>query len=401
MSLIEIQITEKYGRIVVAKSVIKRGQVVFSEIPILSAYSSDRVTHEEEQCIHQFRVNNPRLDIEQDFRFLKAFCEADEQTRHDVLDCYIPPKDGVAASALLREIIKTVTLVRSFSWASTLGSDTLTKVVLIKATNAHEFNQENRIGVVLFKLGSKLRHSCQPNILYTSLRDQGKGSFVALRDITDGEELLIQYISGPYTIPMRQELLRTQYLFTCDCIACSTGIDRLRGMRCDSCDRGTSYHDESTKTWKCELCGCSGVPKGVGFEKSEIAKLATLKLCQDIKLLEVEISRSQKNLGINHAVPRTLQIRLCEILGNSDFAKLERIALSLKRWFPGAVPRPIIIGSALGRAGRFEAAAEMLDIARCDYEIIFPENSEQRVLLEKAAKAVAAKKADLVPDLVS
>ena len=400
MSLLEIQSTELYGRIAVANQKIDRGNVVLSEVPILAAFSSESITDDEDVRIRKFRAANPHLDIDQDFRFLKAFCTSTAQARADVLDCYVPPKDAVAASVVLREIVKTVQLVRTFTWAFDIDDDTLTKVVLIKATNAHEFNQEDKVGVVLYKLGSKIRHSCEPNVIYTSLRDECKGSFVATKDISLGEEVLIQYISGPYTVPMRQEALRTMYLFNCDCVACTSGLDRLRGMRCDSCDRGTSFHDQSAKTWKCEVCGFDGLPKGVALEKAEIAKLGKFKMSNDTKILEVEISRSQKNLGINHAVPRMLQIRLCEILINTDLQKLERTALSLKRWFPGAVPRPIIIGSLLGRAGRFEAATEMLEIARSDYELIFPPDSDQRRLLEKAIAAVSAKNANLVPDLV-
>jgi len=395
---LEILNSEEYGRIARSRKDFKRGEIVLSETPILTSCSPESVTFEELQEIEKFHLSNPHLDTDEDFRFLKAFCLADPRTQAAVLDCYLPPPDAASASLVLREIVKTVGLAKRFPWAATLDADTLTKVVLIKATNAHEFNQSR--AVVLFSLGSKIRHCCLPNLIYTSLREPGRGSFVAISEIKAGDELFISYISSPVTTQMRQDTLRMMYLFHCDCRGCTTGLDPFRGLRCD-CERGTSFFEQALKTWKCELCGNQNPPKSLAAEKSELERLTRMQKISDPKILELEISRSQKMIGVNHAVPRLIQQRLLEILTRSreEISRIERLAFSLIRWSAEAVPTPIVVGCILGRAGRFEAAAELLNLAKKNYEMVFPADAEERVFVEKAISAVEKRQAEKVPDL--
>ena len=81
----------------------------------------------------------------------------------------------------------------------------------------------------LFKLASKMNHSCSPNA-----QVQGKVfcdchmDVVALRDIAVGEEITVSYINlRPInSLPMmsrsrRQRELERRFLFTCHCILCS------------------------------------------------------------------------------------------------------------------------------------------------------------------------------------
>ena len=52
----------------------------------------------------------------------------------------------------------------------------------------------------LFELGCMLNHSCDANIRYSSTTRDGRGCFVAQRDIRSGESLCTNYL-GEYPRP--------------------------------------------------------------------------------------------------------------------------------------------------------------------------------------------------------
>ena len=97
--------------------------------------------------------------------------------------------------------------------------------------NAHRFQDHRR---AIFRLGSKLHHSCTPNTRYTSAG--GMGRHVALDHIEAGALVTTSYL-GPLHIqstPRRRAHLHTGKLFMCMCPRC-TGPDYNRQLPCPHC----------------------------------------------------------------------------------------------------------------------------------------------------------------------
>lgn len=92
-----------------------------------------------------------------------------------------------------------------------------------------EVTQERRV-LALFLGASAINHSCSPNAV---LRDEaGYISVVASTSIPEGKEVTISY--GPVArmdVRQRRQVLREQYLFSCECPACERDGGRVREER--------------------------------------------------------------------------------------------------------------------------------------------------------------------------
>lgn len=83
-------------------------------------------------------------------------------------------------------------------------------------------------GVGLYKLQSKLNHSCLPNAEIRFDNGDNVLAVRALKDINEGEEICISYISCcklDKSRHSRQKYLMEQYLFVCDCLKCEAQAD--------------------------------------------------------------------------------------------------------------------------------------------------------------------------------
>ena len=99
--------------------------------------------------------------------------------------------------------------------------------------------RQSRLGIGLFRIGSSINHSCDPNCLirFDFSRSPKANNISALkfavieviacRDIAVGEECCISYgpICGRHDRAARQSALKRQYLFTCQCTACMSGLE--------------------------------------------------------------------------------------------------------------------------------------------------------------------------------
>ncbi|TVY18236.1 SET domain-containing protein 5 [Lachnellula arida] len=80
----------------------------------------------------------------------------------------------------------------------------------------------------VFLLGSRINHSCAPNVHFAYNSALGKQTFHAIRDIEAGEELAIMYINGTNrTRGQRQDELK-KWGFRCNCPICE---DTSRGRK--------------------------------------------------------------------------------------------------------------------------------------------------------------------------
>ena len=79
----------------------------------------------------------------------------------------------------------------------------------------------------LFRLGSLMNHSCDPNVGLSHPQITSRVSWVALRDISAGEELLDSYVdleqSKDLSRDSRRTLLHDNYYFWCQCALCNSG----------------------------------------------------------------------------------------------------------------------------------------------------------------------------------
>ena len=73
----------------------------------------------------------------------------------------------------------------------------------------------------IFVLACRLNHSCKPNARYVWRQDLGRELVFAIRPISAGEEVTVQYTAGYLPRAERQSVLRAAFNFACACLACA------------------------------------------------------------------------------------------------------------------------------------------------------------------------------------
>ena len=185
----------------------------------------------------------------------------------------------------------------------------------------------------LFPNGSKLAHSCSPNIMYISERQ----SFIAVRHIQPGECLSFSYGGGRTILQstrLRQQGLQSSHLFICRCHRCE-GYDFSRQLPCPKCaehsvnaegedanevddapDRGYLLRRGSpllfldndvfpAKLWKCLKCGTeySDAELDAVLKKEaklEVAVAALTNGCYQYKAMKAMCCAVVAQLGRRH-----------------------------------------------------------------------------------------------------
>ena len=84
-------------------------------------------------------------------------------------------------------------------------------------------------GCGIFKLQSKLNHSCAPTVRRVCAFTDASLDLVACRDIAPGEELTNAYVDPALEGPRRRQILRATYGFVCACSKCAP--ERLQPSR--------------------------------------------------------------------------------------------------------------------------------------------------------------------------
>eukprot|EP01064_Diplonema_japonicum_P014487 TRINITY_DN2214_c0_g1_i1.p1 TRINITY_DN2214_c0_g1~~TRINITY_DN2214_c0_g1_i1.p1 ORF type:complete len:596 (+),score=159.79 TRINITY_DN2214_c0_g1_i1:58-1845(+) len=140
------------------------------------------------------------------------------------------------------------------------------KLLLSVKCNAHHCvlkdGTKERGGI--FRLASKLAHSCSPNLIYQYKDD--KVRFTSCRLVTSGAVLSFSYRGEldflVKSAKERQSELHDAFLFWCGCERCQEA-DLTRGMRCTSC-KGTRFWEGGYSVptadapkgdnWVCDTC---------------------------------------------------------------------------------------------------------------------------------------------------
>lgn len=121
---------------------------------------------------------------------------------------------------------------------SSMSVEMIQRLIFIMRANATELptTLNGAIGVMLNPLIAKLNHSCEPNVaIYRpsgwadSTEDTTDGrkvftQIIPLRDIQEGEELLLCYVDPTASVEARKEKLKDEYLFDCNCVRCAADV---------------------------------------------------------------------------------------------------------------------------------------------------------------------------------
>jgi len=236
----------------------------------------------------------PALVVQNNYYdYVVQFASCDKSTQAAIFDMYHPPLDDelgkkkLASAQKLYQQIQAMTKSKS---AAVIGSTTgpaaslknynvefLHKLLAIFACNAHEYtyrpnsdndnqNDNNRSATAaLFIWGSKIAHSCHPNLAYTSKTHDGALEYQIIRTpIHCGDVLSFSYISkNLYKIPTykRRYFLQNTKAFFCECERC-IGPDYCRVVQCPGaggkCQKRLAciYHPKTYQpTWACPDCG--------------------------------------------------------------------------------------------------------------------------------------------------
>ena len=245
------------GRVFVAtKDFQTVGQVVLRERPLLVWSSSNARDHF--------------------LNYLDAFLEATLEVKSLVLDMHTPDDDPDYMQAIRAS---ASSLCRQYPRVGSLGVDKVTKLIRVANINAHEYTgkpaeafQEvfmfgDRVPSgksALFAYGSKIAHSCCPNMMYTSKTSDGCLQYKVVAPIKEGDIVSFPYIGVSPSKPThirRQELLETKVFF-CQCEIC-VGFDYVRTHQCHAkgCSGRVSciqVEQADIPAWSCLQCGPVG-----------------------------------------------------------------------------------------------------------------------------------------------
>jgi hypothetical protein len=131
--------------------------------------------------------------------------------------------------------------------------------------NAHAFQAHHTVDIVasdttsvprtyhaLFTLGSRVEHSCSPNL--TFITKGGKLEYLAETSIKPNDRLSISYLGSVYERPRRhrRSFLKENKVFTCKCVRCM-GWDECAPVLC-SCEGGVMFFHGARNQWECQSC---------------------------------------------------------------------------------------------------------------------------------------------------
>mgnify|MGYP005855143581 CR=1 FL=1 len=209
--------------------------------------------------------------------YIRRYDAASPSTKEVILDMYHPPLShpSSAKSNILGEY-----LCKSEDISHPV--DLVCKLLVIAFSNAHEYwgysgtvtcdsltayeqiGYDKRITAsrsALFAYGSKISHSCDPNVTYTSKTPDGALEYKVVRPINSGDPVTFSYLGDIYQTPTekRRTELQQRYSFLCECCRC-TAPDFSRTAKCPGCQRYIVTHEESKAgcanwVWSCAECG--------------------------------------------------------------------------------------------------------------------------------------------------
>lgn len=204
------------GRIVIATRAFALGEVVMTDHPLIVFKSDDFAS------------------------YLAAFSAASPIAQAAVLDMCHPPLNKKTNQLVRKHKVVATRLQGSHG----LDEAQIHKLLMIRDTNCHAYSgkecaygsdqQGDVTGMAaLFERGSKVAHSCEPNLYYTSKNRHGGLEFRTCRPIAAGDMISFSYIGQLWTkstLDRRAECLETKD-FLCCCRRC-VGPDMTSAFCC-------------------------------------------------------------------------------------------------------------------------------------------------------------------------
>jgi hypothetical protein len=272
--------------------------------------------------------------------YLQKFAAADESIQNGILDMYHPQLSASSVCSL-------ASVARWLKKSGVFNDvEFIHKLLAIMATNAHEYfgamssstdgdlTQYEQVGVgtvnntgmaALFIYGSKIPHSCSPNVAYSSKTVDGALEYKVIRPITTGEMVAFTYMEDLYQTPTfeRREFLMRTKAFMCQCQRC-VGQDYCRMSKCSTCSRFVACeYQEQEAIWRCPSCGiCSGIAQK---ERALLARRARMEpICADSPVHELHeiVRESSQTLSPVHYIT----IRANETLARVYASKAHNMA---------------------------------------------------------------------------
>ena len=202
------------GRCLVATTNILCGETILSEAPAL-------VTHPEGDEL----IDAPKA-------VLRAYCSAPNAVQQIVLESLATIEYDLLCSTAKKAYEDAVAIANSNAWATGHEAASLQSAIMAFRLNGHSFGGGR--SAALFPLMCKAQHSCAPNALYQPMGDEGR--YVALRCISKGEEVCMNYLGAEAIMGhrMRRSLLAMQKLFLCRCERCCSA-DWSSQVPCPGC----------------------------------------------------------------------------------------------------------------------------------------------------------------------
>lgn len=234
------------GRVVVANRDFAPGQVVFHEDPLLIWPVDTR-------------------DGVPDSAMIQAFASASTEVRQEVLRLSHPSLASplgksyenharrlVQAKSVKLPVtqVQRLLMINDCNTHAFRGLEELSGPVEVPATMETEYGCPFK---AIFLIGSKVEHSCIPNVAYQT--KCGHLMYRAVRPIRAGERVSFPYICPhpEQSLSERRSLLETGKLFLCSCELCR-GPEMNRPLAC--CVRdciGIAFRTE--RKWTCDECG--------------------------------------------------------------------------------------------------------------------------------------------------
>ncbi|CAB9527677.1 SET domain [Seminavis robusta] len=241
--------------------------------------------------------------------YLQQFRSSSSSLQNVILDMFHPPLDSPAVSDL-REGAMELAPLGIFTTKGKESVDFIHKLLAIANTNTHEYygaQDRNTSMSALFLFGSKMAHSCHPNMTYTSQTDDGALEYKVIRPIAKGEPATFSYIGNLYRTPTPQRrayLLQTK-AFTCHCVRCSKP-DYCRYAKCTGGCNTKILVPDAQNVWACDQCGVRADIATIERQLADrLEKLSEAKGDQSPQPLQQIVQESSNSLSKVHYITIT------------------------------------------------------------------------------------------------
>ena len=318
--------TGDLGRVVVATKDVAIGIKIIRERPILVNKSGDWSG------------------------MISAFMALDKKSKNGVLNMFHPPLSSQSVQSQHLKL-QAEYLGRQLSMDSTL----VHKLMAISNCNGHEyygcdnelyheapresFSRKSSGKMALFLFGSKVAHSCNPNVTYSSRTSDGKLEYKVICSIKAGDMVTFSYIDELLETPThirRTKLIDTKS-FLCRCSRC-LGPDFSRPFSCNKCSGGVVLCTDpqgDSPVWSCSGCGAGMEKEHIETLENEFKKdldgwdctmMNNLAECPT-SIFKKQIARASSKLHPHHyhtLRSMTTYIRLCA----SHSFQMEKLSVS-------------------------------------------------------------------------